>query len=119
MSRSLKNPFLPRLLKYARRGRAGYPAIAPPRLAANRGWARARAPIMRHPEKEEDAMTAKQLLGEKEARGTIQGSSRWNVVLDKQWRDPTFPEGGLAVQKRATGPLRRWPSPSSGMRGGS
>jgi len=64
-------------------------------------------------------MAAKQSLGEQEVRGAIRGSSRWNVVLDKHWRAPIFPEGGLAVPKRPAEPRRRWPSPSSGMRGRS
>ena len=64
-------------------------------------------------------MTARQLLYDEEAPGTIRGPSRWSVVLDKQWRAPTFPEGGLKERKRPTGPPRDWPSPSSGMRGGS
>jgi len=64
-------------------------------------------------------MTAKQLLGEEEVQGAIRAPKRWNVVLDKQWSPPTFPKGGLTVQKRPTGPPRHWPSPTSGLRGRS
>ena len=71
---------------------------------------------MRHPEKEARTVTAKQLLGEEEVQRAIRGPKRWNVVLDKQWSVPTFPKGGLTVQKRPTEPPRHWPSPSSGMR---
>ena len=64
-------------------------------------------------------MPAKQLLYDEVARGAIRVPSRWSVVLDKQWSAPTFPEGGLTVPKRPTGPPRHWPSPSSGIRGQS
>jgi hypothetical protein len=64
-------------------------------------------------------MPAKQLLSGEEAQGVFRGSNRWNVVLDKQWSAPTLLKGGLRVRKRPTEPPRHWPSPSSGMRGGS
>lgn len=62
-------------------------------------------------------MAAKQLLDEEEARGGIRGPKEWSVVLDKQWSAPAFPEKGLTVRRRPTGPPRHWPSPSSGIRG--
>jgi len=62
-------------------------------------------------------MAAEPLLDKEDARGAIRGPKGWNIVLDKQWSAPTFPKGGLTVQKRSTGPPRHWPSPSSGRRG--
>ena len=57
-------------------------------------------------------MTTKPWLDKEEARGAIRGPKGWSIVLDKQWSPPSFPEGGLTVRRRPTGPLRHWPSPS-------
>jgi hypothetical protein len=57
-------------------------------------------------------MTTKPWLDKEEARGAIRGPKGWSIVLDKQWSTLSFPDGGLTVRRRPTGPLRHWPIPS-------
>lgn len=57
-------------------------------------------------------MITKTWLNKGEARGAIRGPKGWSIVLDKQWSAPSFSEEGLTVERRPTGPLRHWPTPS-------